>query len=249
MESQRCHADYQRTLRTAREADSSEDDRGESTVMDLELKELQSDFLTALATELRRLGFKASRSARLLSKSTHVGSWLIGIGIIEHESDFDITVDVDVRVDAVEKLVNQDNEWASPSQKLQTATVGVDLGNLADGRQRRWTVRRQPDVSSAVDSIVHEFERFGIPFLERFSNLDTMLEELTSEGPRAWLYSPAHIYRCKTIVALGLLLKGRGGAHSYVETCTKFLAERKDPRLKEFTQFAERLLSDSAGGS
>jgi len=48
--------------------------------------------------------------------------------------------------------------------------MGVEIGNLTQGAQKRWTVETAEDVPTAAESIFEDCKRFGLPCYEKFSD-------------------------------------------------------------------------------
>lgn len=167
------------------------------------------------------------------------------MGFIPHEVEVDVTANVAIRVDAVEDLINRNTLLLSTRDQRRTATMGIELGNLADHRQRRWTLGKREDVEAVASGILHEFEKFGLPYLERFSDLGAMFEVLSRNDQSAWLHSPIHSARCERAVALGLVLGRRDAARAVADSCIAFLAERGDPGLRGFKESLTHLLEES----
>ncbi|MDQ3519886.1 MAG: hypothetical protein M3466_15980, partial [Gemmatimonadota bacterium] len=117
----------------------------------------------------------------------------------------------------------------------------AELGNIERIGQRRWTITSSADVTTVASSILKTFERVGLPYLEQLGDPDRALEALSKNDRTAWLHSPFHDSRCKRIVALAVAYGKSDRVRDLISSCRKFLAEREDPGLKEFTRFLESL--------
>jgi hypothetical protein len=166
------------------------------------------------------------------------------LAFIRHETDFDVTADVAVRVDAVEELVNASTPYLPAKIKNTTATVGADLGNLDTGAQRRWTIADKADIEAVASAIVSDFLRIGIPYFDRFHDLDTLFSMLRRNDQEAWLHCAIHHARCMRAVALAVVLKRRE-VRSLIEAEAAFLSKRNDFGLAEFEQFASAVTSSA----
>lgn len=206
--------------------------------------ELQKALLARLATSLRGYGFEDRPVGQDFYRRTPQGRWILHLGFVPHAADVDVTTGIGIRIDGVEELVNRYNGALSARDRHRTATMGIDLGNLADHRQRRWTLRGSDDVEPVAASIVHEFEKFGIPYLERFSDLEAMLEVLSRNDESGWLHSPIHWARCERAVALALILGRRDQARAIADSGVAFLAGRGDRELQDFRQSLANLLPE-----
>ena len=130
---------------------------------------------------------------RFVSSSRHfkrqVGSvnWLFHIACINHHTDFDAIGDVAAEFLAARKPV---------------AIIGAQLGNIAGVGQTRHVVTSPESASQAAQTLVAEFQRVGLPFMERYSSPASVLSVLQSGGAEASLISPLQEIRSRQIVAL-----------------------------------------------
>jgi hypothetical protein len=203
----------------------------------------KAELLKQLATRLVANGFERKPVGNSIRKTTADGWWALNVAFIDHSTDFDVTLQVLIRVDEVEELVHEQSSLLSERDKRLTATIGSELGNLVDGRQHRWTIKGNADVALAVNSAVAEFEAFGLPFLHRMSDLRVMLDTLSANDASACRLSPIHSARSKTVVALALLIRGKGEASTLAQQQERFLVERGDTGLADFRQFTTRVLA------
>ena len=197
-----------------------------------------------LGMRLRALDFTHQPVHQTFWKSVSVGAWVVHVSVIKHESDLDLTMDVAVRVDAVENCINRWNTGLTAADKRRTVTVGAELGNIVDGRNRRWTIAAPSACTDVAEGMVEEFEKFGVPYLTRMSNLEAMLDSIASIDRSSWLHSPIHGVRGKKAVALALVLGKRDLALELVERFTAVLEAQRDFGLESFTTFASRAIAD-----
>ena len=100
------------------------------------------------------------------------GSQTLHLSFIVHPKvDFDVTADVAIRFDDVqeEMLFSADTPVKGTVGAKTLMSFGAELGNIRDGRQQRWTVRNQEDITSVSADIVSAFYEVGLPYLETFS--------------------------------------------------------------------------------
>ncbi len=110
-------------------------------------EERRKELLRELQTELAPLGFEAKLSDWSYRKVTPFGFYGIGLASIPHPGvDFDVTVHIGVRHDAVAELCNAVNPNLDKKQKADVYTVGGELGNLSNAGQMRWTIATEADV-------------------------------------------------------------------------------------------------------
>src|SRR5437867_11840937 len=106
----------------------------------MKTKELKEDLLNSLGKRVEAYGFAMKAREQSLYKRTPFGRLALHLSFIPHRADFDATADVAVRFDALEDLVNEGNDLLSKAEKKGTFSLGADLGNISEGKQRRWTV-------------------------------------------------------------------------------------------------------------
>jgi hypothetical protein len=186
------------------------------------------------------LGFPAKPESQTFFRDTPYGWDAFHISFIRHMDDFDVTADVAVRIDALEELVN-DGDRAQKSRRDQTASIGAELGNIAQGVPLRWTVASPENVSEVARAIAEAFVQIGLPYIERYSDPNVMLDALAPNDRSAWLHSPFHSPRCKREVGLAILTGRRAELASLTERCREFLSARNDPGLASFEEFVSRL--------
>src|SRR6185503_3108745 len=109
------------------------------------LKRLQKLLLHEMSRIVVKYGFGRKVHGQSFRLSKPFGWAAFHLAFIPHaEIDFDVTADVALRVDEVEKMLHDSKE---------AATVGGELGNLSDGEQRRWTIASERDINPTVASI------------------------------------------------------------------------------------------------
>lgn len=201
------------------------------------LRALQKGLLEHIGTKLPRFGFDKRRQGQSFYRLEPFGRSAFHVAFIEHATDFDVTADVAVRIDAVEELVNAENRLLSRKEKQNTFTAGAELGNIAEGRQRRWTVSNPNHLPLVASSIVQALESIGLPYLEEISDPERLLYILSGHDQKAWMSSPIHHHRCKTIVALAVYLGKKEAVPALIDECTSFLRDRGDPGIEAFRIF------------
>ncbi len=164
------------------------------------------------------------------------------LAFIDHRTDFDVTMDLAVRFDAVEDMINEDSTYLSKKEKTQTYSLGVQLGNLVGKGQMRWSVKTAADVLPATNGIVAEFEKYGLPYLERVSSMRSAFELLTSPGEESWIHSPIHSVRAKRVLAMAKILGMGDRLAPIASEYERFLEELKDFGAADFKRFAARIV-------
>jgi hypothetical protein len=195
--------------------------------------------LSALGARVRPLGFSAKATGQRFFRDISLGSQILHLSFIRNGEEFDVTVDVAIRISKLEEML--DPQESHRTRQEQMASFGAELGNLSRGERIRWTVSDREDIEAVAESILNSFERIGLPYLERYSDLDQMLNALAPNDRSAWLHSPFHYWRCLRILGLCVL----SGRHSEFDTlrdsCRQFLVRVKDPQVTSFDEFAARV--------
>ena len=202
---------------------------------------LQRRLLEALSPKLEERGFKPRITDQSFARHVDFGRWILHVSFIRHRTDFDATVDAAIRVDDVEDLINEDRTSLPKATRNWTATIGAELGNLRSGAPLRWTIRTDRDVPPVAADMLNAIKTTGIPYLEKHSDLRTILGILASNDRAAWLHAPVHDSRCKRALALAQIIGDSTLFSEIAESCRAFLTERSDPGLASFLSFVERL--------
>jgi len=151
-----------------------------------------SDLHTVLLQDLQALlpEWLFVSSLRHFKRSIGPVNWLFHIAFVNHLEDFDAIGNVAVEFLCAGKRV---------------AIVGAQLGNIAGVGQTRHPVISPGSCAQAARSLVAEFQRVGLPFLERYSSAATVLSVLRSGDTEASLISPLRELHESQIAALQVL--------------------------------------------
>lgn len=209
-----------------------------------EIKSLQTQLLGEISVRMPQYGFGDRVVGQSFRRPERFGMSSFHVSFIVHTTDFDVTADVGLRIDAVEELINADDEMLTKKEKLQTFTLGAELGNIREGKQRRWTISNRHHVPLVAAGVVNHFEQVGVPYLTKISDFEYLLYMLSNHDREAWLASPVHLQRCKTIVALARLLdKPEATRQTLCAQCDNYLRQRNDPGLELFRRFVNSIAS------
>jgi hypothetical protein len=210
------------------------------------MKELQDAFLAELDDQLAKYGFERPARSSYYRKEP-CGKSAFHISFIKHRTDCDLTADVAVRIDELEQLVNANNPRIAKSERNKTFSLGAELGNISEGRPKRWTLATLEDMNRIVPSVMSTFREVGLPYIERYASLRNAFEALKPNDRASWLHSPFHGERCRQIVALAFLLGKVEQMDGIIQDCTRFLKDRNDPELAGFLAFAEAIRRRAIG--
>jgi hypothetical protein len=198
---------------------------------------LQRGLLQELASRLPEDGFKPRMKRQDFVREVPSGQWIVHVGFIRHPDDVDVTVDPAVRLEPVERLLE-----AAGYGHGQGATIGAELGNIVDGRPRRWTIQSAADCPVVAEEMASEIRKFALAWLERHSDPRAVFGILAQQDRQSWLYSPVHVKRCLTLVALATHLESDEKADEVARECRSFLQARNDPQLRVFDHHVRALL-------
>jgi hypothetical protein len=210
------------------------------------VKDLQDGFLAALARRIAEHGFESRPRDQAFVRKTSFGQQTFHVSFIKHAHDSDVTADVAIRIDALEDLLNESNEALPKSERRKTHSIGAELGNISEGQQRRWTLASEDDIPEAVSSTMALFESVGLPYLEKYSNLELTLTALSGDDRASWLHAPFHDLRAKRAIGLAFVLGRHERLDKLIAAKARFLKERNDSGLDRFLAFAKDLKSRAA---
>ena len=211
------------------------------------IKAFENGILLRFEELFEPLGF-SKRSEQSYYKQLQGISQVIHLSFIRHKSDVDFTIDVAVRHDALEMLVNEFENtvrpvWGRLSSKemCKTATVGALLENISDQYPRRFTVAALEDIGGACARGLETVQAIGIPSLERLSSLDAIFSVLRRDDEEGRRYCPFLDVRAIKAIAAAFLLGQKGLFDEVVRTKLAFLSAKNADRLADVTRFAEQL--------
>ena len=210
-------------------------------MFDKPMRELKKDLLSELGRLLAPHGF-TKRSKRLeqsFRKKVAIGWHFFHVSFIPHKDDFDVTADVAMRVDAVEDLLNQVRKDLSglpqpKREQKETATIGAELGNIAGTGQRRWTVNSSRDVVPVASDIVEALKEIGLPYLEKYSDLDRLLGSLSRHDRNSWHLVPFDDVRRMVVVAVAHVLGRKDLTARFAEEGKRYFEGKKGFAAREF---------------
>ena len=195
-------------------------------------RDLKSHLLQKVQIGMAEQGFKFDQKSGYFDKTMPGVRWSFGLGFIKHTSDFDVTANVSVGLDSLEQLLQKGDDSYS---------LGAELGNIADGKQKRWNVITMEDVDQAATDIMDAFADIGLPYLEKYSVMENALEAFRGDDKAAWLHSPVDVARAKRAIGLAFLLNKREEFQKLAEQKTAFLKNRNDPKIEDFLHLRQEL--------
>jgi hypothetical protein len=203
---------------------------------------LKEEVLSGFGEKLEQRGFARKKRDPQTFYRAIAGGWhAVHLAFVDHRVDFDIAVDIAIRFDRVEELVNERNQLLSKAEQQRTATMGCELGNLTYGRGMRWTVATEADVQTVVRSIEEMVTTVALSYFDRFNSFEAALEVLSRDDREASMHSPIDVARAKRAVALAFLLKDPSRFRDVVSKKRKVLEDRGDAGAVAFLRFSEAL--------
>jgi hypothetical protein len=204
--------------------------------------------LSELGERLTPLGFKQRPSQQSFYPRIDGGQWAFHVSFIPHVEDLDLTADVAVRLDAIEDLVNAEDTRMTVAETRSSMTLGGDLGNIAEGRQRRWNLSSLDHISTICDEVADAFRRIGIPFLEAHSSLPAVHRTLASSAPPDILLAPFRGHRYMSTLAASYLLGDLASTEALAIRLENELAAADDFDLQRFRDLRQSLLGAARPG-
>lgn len=204
------------------------------------MKDIQKNLLTLVGEKISTYGFQKKPLSQSFLKMIPGGRVSFHLSFIEHETDFDVTADIAIRFDDLENLVNADNRLLSKKERDMTYSFGVELGNLANGKQKRWRVASDADVVNVADALVADFERYALPYYEKYSVMSGAFELLSSNDRATWMHCPLHGARAKRALGLAILLGKKELVAGMIGSSAAFLREVNDFGLQDYLNFSKK---------
>jgi len=200
--------------------------------------ETKKSLLRQLAEELKSSGYRFKSARRSFERSTDCGKVSFHLAFINHPNDFDITADIAIRFDALEDMLNAHRPYLSEKKKKGTFSMGTELGNWIEGRQKRWSVRAESDVPPAVAAILKTFRAHGEPYLEKYSNPENAYAVLSGDEETAFRHSSTRELTALRSVGLAKIL-ARPEISDLIEKHRELLAKKRDRGLPNFLEFVK----------
>lgn len=196
-----------------------------------------------LFEKLNDHGFNKKVSDNEIKRAFKEGFHIIHLPYLNKTDGFDVVLNVAIRFEKLEDLKHQYREDIGKKRKKQTASLGVEYGNLTGIGQHHWKIRQEEDVDAAVESIFLAIKETMLPYLEEYSNLEFVLEKMMKEEQKEVLkFSPIDYVRAINALGLAVLLnKDETFINTLIENKTNYLKGRDDFQLQKFLEFVEQL--------
>ena len=139
-------------------------------------KEMGVLLINELKEILAPFDFKFQAKRRAFVKKSDSENCIFHLAFIQHVNNFDVVVDLGIRLNAVHELADQ------KGVSLGDATFGIEIGNYAGASQKRWSVDSAESIPIAVAGIEKVFRQTALPYFEKYSNLQNALYLIESTG-------------------------------------------------------------------
>lgn len=207
------------------------------------MNEIKKKTLNLLSTELSNYGFDAKLHGNSFWKQIGGGRSMINFSFIKHNSDYDVTISVSLRIDIIEDMINSTNTLLTRVEKLNTSTIGCELGNLISRIPRRYTIDDSVDLEVPTSQMMEAIKDLAFPFIEKYSNLETLMETSLRDDENVWILEPFHYKRAQNAVALAKILN-YPNIESIIESKRTFLESKKDFGLRYFNEFVNGMFEN-----
>jgi|GEM_PF-5426109 len=157
--------------------------------------------LAELGITLATFGYTFVPANRSFRKETATGWQSIHLELIQHPTGFDVVVDVAMRLDEIQRQLDDDTDKAHVKP-----TIGCEYGTLLSAGQYRWAVTSADDVTPVARSIVKACKASLFPFFEKFSDAAMVYETLREDSRLARLLVPSDSERLRMIEAADALV-------------------------------------------
>lgn len=205
------------------------------------VKRLERALLIEIGRLVEPYGFQAKPRDQSFYREIPLGRWALHLSFVEN-GELEAALDVAIRFDEVEDLVNSVSRLLTESQKRDTWTLGCELGNLTAGRPRRWKVSRN-NLEQAAGEMAAFFAEVGIPYLEKHSTPQRTLDALGGNSRAASIHSPFHVARAKRAIALAFWLRDKARFEELTCEMDRFLTERNERGRDSYDALTKSLAS------
>ncbi|MCT8978823.1 hypothetical protein N4T77_19785 [Clostridium sp. CX1] len=207
----------------------------------IDKKRLKKEILKEVANGLSNYGFDKKVYGQSFWKVIDNGRTMIHISFIEHDNDFDAVISVSIRFDSLEEMINIDNKLLTSKEKQQTSTLGIELGNLNEGRQRRLIINEKSNIKCVGEEILNTIKNVALPYIDKYQSMEDALVMMLRDDPEVWIFSPLHHKRAMNAIGLAKLL-GKDNIKEISEKKIAFLKSINDYGLNMVMKFTERVL-------
>ncbi len=207
----------------------------------MDKKKFKAMLLHGLGDFLADHGFKKRITNQDFYKNTEEGKVSIHLSFINHFDDFDVTVDFAIRLNDVEDILNEIDHSMTPPKKLDTYTLGAELGNITGEGQKRWTIENEADVKTAIHGIYLDILSVCFPVIEKYTTKESVYELAVKDSEDVNTYWGSTYDRARCAVVLAeILQKDKDTCIELIRKNEEILRKSEDLHLDWFLEFAKR---------
>lgn len=198
---------------------------------------MQKDLLALLGNSIAGCEFSKKCIGQTFYRSSSECKHALHVAFIPHKFDFDFTLDVAIRFNRAEELIAKFDKSRGVKPTANGFTMGVELGNLADGKPRRFGITEVADIPMTANEGFSFFKAVGLPYLDKYSDPERALDVLSGSSKASWLHSPVHSKRAISVVAMAWVYVGEKSALALARKEEEFLESRNEFGLDRFREF------------
>lgn len=207
-------------------------------------KENSAVLLSRLGQQLAKYGYRTSRAEPETFTRKHSDGRMdvLHVAFVRHgDVDFDVVLDFALRIAPVEQMIGE----ITGSDTKDRTTLGNELGNIIDGKQRRWKIVTAGDVESAVAGLIGAAETVLFPYFDRYSDPKEALAALR-DAKFGYRHSPFDARRYTRALALAAVLNDTAAMEEIAaEGRAKLSGAHDQDAAKRFDEFATKILMRS----
>jgi len=222
----------------------------------MKIKEVQDQLYPCLDERLAAEGFQLRKGRHRFYRSAPIGTDIVQVRMHKHGDLVDVEIYVAVRHDEIEKIISAavsslvtndptlfSAELVAERDKGQTATIGIQLGNIAGPTTRDWSIVDASDVGPACVEVLEMIHRDAEPYFSKFRTTDDFVEKLARDDRETWKWAPVRHDRAMKAVAAAYVLHDRMIFDRIRTDKEMHLVERNDDfGLRRFKPFAQYLV-------
>ncbi|HIC87841.1 MAG TPA: hypothetical protein EYP04_00310 [Anaerolineae bacterium] len=200
------------------------------------LKALEKKLFRSVGDLVSKYGFALHYRQHTFVRYFQGGHASLHLQVATYPDGLVVAADVGIRFDEVEEGLCGSDSVLPEEEKKYTCTLGAELGKLAEGRRREWEVSSERDVDRVAREVLSYFEKAGLPYIERYSDIERAAELLTEDSIISVPWEDA-----RRAVMLTWITGGIDKARATIQRKTAFLKRINDPHLGWFQDFAKSL--------
>ncbi len=153
------------------------------------MSDLRKTFTHFLEEKLKCDGFKkfqkqlATDNNANVAKRVHVAFVQNGKGT---DKTFEAIIDVSLRYNNIEPIIEKWKERELAEKTTNAATLGVEIGQLFNARQRRYPITDSEEAEKSALAAYSDLEQVGKPYFHACSNPREIIRRFSSDNFRDW---------------------------------------------------------------